>query len=180
MVRKWLLAAVLAAAAVFCHSEESLPKGYRNISFGMSVSTVKDELKKDKSFGYRGDRDVSLLPGENRTLIETDTTRTAPDSFLEKCWFQFYEDKLYTITINFRQSKLDHYSIYSSLEKKYGKPSFLSPEKIQWESDDTIMSLERPLVIKYTDKAVLEELRSKVRVEKTNEEKNRQDFLDSL
>ena len=56
----------------------------------------------------------------------------------------------------------------------------LSPEKIQWESDDTIMSLERPLVIKYTDKAVLEELRSKGRVEKTNEEKNRQDFLDSL
>ena len=71
----------------------------------MSLDDVKELLQKDTRFGYRGDRDVSLLPGENRVLIETDTSRTAPYSYLDRCWFQFYEDKLYTITINMNRDK---------------------------------------------------------------------------
>ena len=62
----------------------SLPGGYSKISLGMSVDEVKDALKSDSQFGYRGERDVSLLPGENRTLIETDTSRTAPYSYLDR------------------------------------------------------------------------------------------------
>ena len=65
---------------------EALPKGYRSIVLGMDFEAVKDALKKDGLFGYRGERDVSLLPGENRVLIETSST-----GYLARCWFQFYE-----------------------------------------------------------------------------------------
>jgi hypothetical protein len=169
-------------AAIFpcAFGEENLPDGYAEIKFGMSVDDVKDALKKDMNFGYRGDRDVSLLPGENRTLIETDTSRTAPYSFLEKCWFQFYDDKLYTITVTMKKSKIDYHSVFSKLTEKYGMPNFISPEKSEWKNDSVIMSLEKPLSIKYTDKKVFDELRDRASVNKSAEEQAREDFLNAL
>lgn len=170
--------ALLFSTSAF--SQEKLPDGFKNIRFGMSVDQVKEELKKDPAFGFRGDRDVSLLPGENRILIETDTSRTAPYSFLERCWFQFYDDKLYTITINMRKKKMDHYSIYTTLSKKYGNPNSLNPEKSEWKDDNVIMSLERPLTLKYTDRKIFDDLQSKAMVNKTAEERSKQEFLDLL
>ena len=159
---------------------EEIPHGFRKIQLGMSVEEVKDALRKDSQFGYRGDRDVSLLPGENRSLIETDTSRTAPYSFLDRCWFQFYDGKLYTIILNLKQEKLDHYSIFSTLCRKYGNPNSLDPEKSEWKNDSVIMSLERPLTLKYVDKNVFDELLEKSLVEKSAQEITREMFLDEL
>lgn len=161
-------------------AEDPLPSGYRGIQLGMSVDQVKEALKKDLSFGYRGDRDVSLLPGENRTLIETDTSKTAPYSFLDRCWFQFYEDRLYTITLNLRRSKIDHYSVFSSLSEKYGNPGSLSPEKSEWKDSGVIMSLERPLTLKYTDRKIFEQLQADALVNKSADEMARDEFLEGL
>lgn len=171
---------VFFAAMFLAVAKDPLPKGYKNIQFGMNIDQVKDLLKKDYSFGYRGDRDVSLLPGENRTLIETDTSRTAPDSFLERCWFQFYEDSLYIITINLRNTKTDHYSIFSSLMEKYGEPASLSPEKSEWNDGEVIMTLERPLTLKYTDRKVFDRLQKDSMVKKSTDEVSHREFLDSL
>ena len=179
--RKFLAAAAsLLFSGFFCFAQDSLPDGFKKLRFGMSVDQVKDELKKDLNFGYRGDRDVSLLPGENRILIETDTSKTAPYSILERCWFQFYDDRLYTITINMRRKKMDHYSVFTTLSEKYGEPTSLNPEKSEWKDDNVIMSLERPLTLKYTDRKVFDELQSKAMVNKTAEEESKQEFLDSL
>ncbi len=161
-------------------SEEALPNGYRNIKLGMSIDEVKEALKKDAQFGYRGERDVSLLPGENRVLIETDTSRTAPYSFLERCYFQFYDEKLYIITINIKKNKMDHYSIFSSLCNKYGEPQSLNPEKSTWQNESVIMTLERPLTLKYTDKVVFDKLLDDAKVEDSAFEMNRDLFLEGL
>lgn len=56
-----------ASGLIFAQSQ--LPDGYARIRLGMSVDEVKDLLQKNPAFGYHGDRDVSLLPGENRILI---------------------------------------------------------------------------------------------------------------
>ena len=53
---------------------EDLPNGYKNIKLGMSLQETKDELVKNSEFGYRGERDVSLLPSANKELIETDSS----------------------------------------------------------------------------------------------------------
>ena len=161
-------------------AKEALPSGYHNITLGMTMEEVKAALKKDPQFGFRGDRDVSLLPGENRSLIETDTSRTAPWSFLEKCYFQFYEGKLYIITVNVRQTKMDHYSIFSTLCEKYGSPDSLNPEKSLWQNDSVTMTLERPLTLKYTDKKISDKLKEESRVLKSGEEMSRDLFLEGL
>ena len=146
----------------------------------MSVDAVKDALKKNSEFGYNGDRDVSLLPGENRTLIETDARDFARWSFLEQCWMQFYEDKLYIITINLNKKKVDYYSVFSSLCKKYGDPVEFSPERAVWKNDDYQFSLERPLALKYIDLKTFNSLIDESRIEKSTQEKLRDEFLESL
>ena len=77
----------------------ALPKGYGSIELGMSVDEVKSELKKNTDFGYRGDKDVSLSPKTKQVLIETDASKNAY-SFFTRCWFQFVDDKLFSITLN--------------------------------------------------------------------------------
>ncbi len=161
-------------------SAQALPGGFGAVKLGMSVDDVKEMLKQDSRFGYRGDRDVSLLPGDNRVLIETDTSRTAPYSYLDRCWFQFYEDKLYTITINMNRDKLDHYSVFSTLCEKYGNPVSLNPDKAEWRDGSVIIDLERPLALKYTDRAVFEKLQADAMVDKTAGEKSRENFLEGL
>lgn len=174
-----LVLALLIPLGWIC-AQSSLPNGYAGIQLGMTVDQVKEALQKDGQFGYRGDRDVSLLPGENRSIIETDTSRTAPYSFLDRCWFQFYEDKLYIITINIKTEKMDHYSVFSTLCSKYGLPSSLNPSKSEWVNDSVMISLERPLSIKYTDKKVFDSLMEQSRVDNAVIENSQQHFLEGL
>ena len=63
--------ASVAPAAGKASDKPSVPNAYRTLSLGMDIDSVKNELLADPLYGYRGERDVSLLPGENRSLIET-------------------------------------------------------------------------------------------------------------
>ena len=79
---------------------QNLPDGYGGVHLGMSLDEAKKQLLKNSDFGYSGDRDVSLLPGDGRTLIETNATGGRGSPFLTQCYFQFYNEQLYIITIN--------------------------------------------------------------------------------
>lgn len=175
-MKRFLLASVLCFTfiSVFPQSA-SLPKGYRSVQLGMSFEEVESELKKEYIFGYRGERDVSLLPTENRILIETEGS-----SFLDRCWFQFYNNTLFTIIINFNTEQMDYYSLFSTLQKKYGEPNSLSPEKTIWENSSLRVSLERPVSIKYIDLEVFNILQNQSRVDESTMEKLRQRVLDDL
>lgn len=152
-----------------------LPDGYLNVHLGMSFDAVKAALLKYPVFGFRGDRDVSILPGFDRLLIET-----SGEGYLDKCWFQFYDNKLYTLSININTHEMDYYSVFRTLCQKYGSPISFSPEKAVWEDENVIMSLEKPLCIKYSDVKVLDAIENRSFVEQSAAEKLRQDFLDSL
>ena len=82
--------------------------------------------------------------------------------------------------INVDRERMDHYSIFSALCKKYGNPTSLSPEKSEWKSDAVTMSLERPLAIKYVDTKVFDELNAASLVPLSAAEMTRELFLDSL
>ena len=157
----------------------SLPNGYSSAKLGMDIDSLKEALKNDHQFGYRGDRDVSLSPSDGQFLIETDGSQFG-FSFLERCWFQFAQDKLYIITLNLDRNKVDHYSVFSKLCEKYGNPDEISPKKSVWRDDNVVLSLEKPLTLKYVDAKVFDSKKDSSNVEKTTAEKARDDFLDSL
>ena len=159
---------------------QDLPLGYKNIYLGMNLEETKDALIKDPDFGYHGDRDVSLLPGGNRELIETDARTGYGSSFLERCFFQFFMDELYIITININQDKMDYYSIFTKLSEKYGQPNEFDPNSATWKNDDVTMSLERPLTLKYIDNKIYKNTQNYNNVPLSPTETTREMFLDEL
>ena len=160
--------------------ENKIPHGYGGVELGMNLEETKKALRSNTDFGYHGDRDVSLLPGENRVLIETDALGGHEFSFLDRCWFQFFNDKLYIITINLNRERMDHFSIFDTLCKKYGNPLSVSPEKSVWEDENFSMSLEKPLTLKYVDKKTFESLMNKKKVGPSGREITREMFLEGL
>lgn len=159
---------------------KDLPDGYKNIHLGMSVEETKTELIKNPDFGYKGDRDVSLLPGKTETLIETDAERVYSSNFLRRCWFQFYNDYLYIITININPSRIDYYSIFTTLKDKYGEPTEINPQYSCWKNDEITMYLEKNLSIKYISNETMDLLKNSVNIEKSTAEITQQMFLDEL
>lgn len=154
-------------------SKEKLPHGYRKIQLGLSFEQAKAELKKEYQLGYRGERDVSLLPGrENRRLIETHGY-----DFFDRCWFQFYDEKLYIISLNFNPDKMDYYSLFKTLCDKYGEPDSVSPSKVEWQDETVILTLEKPLCLKYTDNRVYSSLIEEAQVEDSADEIIKENFL---
>jgi hypothetical protein len=153
----------------------ALPAEYRSIKLGMGIDAVKDALKQDSVFGYRGERDVSLLPTKNRSLIES-----AGSYFISRSWFQFYKDNLYTMIFKLNTDTVDYYSVYSKFCEKYGEPASINPQRAVWEDEHTRVVIERPLIVKYIDLTVFNELISQSTTEKAASETNRQNFIDGF
>ena len=174
MNKKFLILVVvfLVSSFIFC---EELPLGYKNIQLGQSFEEVRSILEKDSSFGFRGDRDVSLLPTEERVLIET-----SGSSFFDRCWFQFYENKLYTLILNINVERMDYYSMFKTFTLKYGEPTSLNPTKSEWKNNSVILSLEKPLTVKYLDVKAFDELQKSSEAATSAEEYLRKKFLESF
>jgi hypothetical protein len=174
MNKKFLILVVvfLVSSFIFC---EELPLGYKNIQLGQSFEEVRSILEKDSSFGFRGDRDVSLLPTEERVLIET-----SGSSFFDRCWFQFYENKLYTLILNINVERMDYFSMFKTFTLKYGEPTSLNPTKSEWKNNSVILSLEKPLTVKYLDVKVFDELQKSSEAATSAEEYLRKKFLESF
>jgi hypothetical protein len=124
----------------------ALPSGFRSVSLGMGLDEVKQALKTDPLFRYRGDPDVSFLPQTNQYLIECDG-----NSYLRRAYFQFADSRLFIMILVLDTQKLDHFSLFSALSTKYGQPTTLNPQESVWQSDPVRFSLERPLTVKYVD-----------------------------
>lgn len=181
----FVIGIIFLTSQVFCQEassteKEALPQGYKGISLGMELEETKETLIQNPEFGYNGDRDVSLIPGDNKILIETDATRALGSIYLTQCWFQFYENKLYIITINMNTQKMDYYTMFTTLCNKYGEPKALDPSKATWEDDEVILILEKPLSLKYIDKTTYTQLQNYANIQASAEEVTRQMFLDEF
>ena len=153
----------------------ALSAEYRSIKLGMNIDAVKEALKQDAVFGYRGERDISMLLTENRSLIES-----AGSYFISRSWFQFYKDNLYTMIFKLNTDTVDYYSVYSKFCEKYGEPASINPQRAVWEDGHTRVVIERPLIVKYIDLTVFNELISQSTTEKAAAETNRQNFIDGF
>ena len=95
---------------------------------------------------YRGGPDVSFRPFDQERSIETEGR-----GYMERGAFHFDEGTLYIITLFLNRDRLDYFTLYRTLEEKYGAPEALTPERAIWEDEGTRMTLERPLTVKYLD-----------------------------
>jgi hypothetical protein len=147
-------------------------KAFRGIEIGMSLEQVKEILKKDAYFNYRGDPDVYFLPVKEQLLIECDG-----NVFIKRAYFQFVDKKLLCMIIDLDENKVDYFSLLTTLNNNYGNYQSFSPQLIVWEKNGLRLSLEKPLTVKYIDLAVFRRLKEAGKAAETEEEKTLKDFL---
>jgi hypothetical protein len=126
----------------------ALPRSFHNIFLGISLETLKSYLRDDASFNFREDRDVSLIPSApEQTLVETQGR-----DFIRRAFFQLRTAEVFIMSFTLNTALVDHYSVFTAFVKKYGEPTSLSPREAVWENEETRVSIERPLTVKYIDK----------------------------
>ena len=152
-----------------------VPDSFGKIVLGMSMEDAGKEISANGNLNYRGSQDLSILRRPNEALIEC-----RGYDFIDRAFFQFKDDKLYSITILFNQELLDHFSLFTTLRGKYGNPQKLNPEKSQWESESNYLVLERPLQIKYLDRNIFEGIVSDSNISESLSELSREQFLDQF
>ena len=128
---------------------QPLSRDYRGISLGMNRPEVEDLLRADPRFDFRGQADLSLLERPRASLIDT-----GGSLFISRGLFQFEDESLIAIVLELNRSNVDWYSLYTSLEERYGPPGDINPQTAVWEDESTRLVLERPLTVKYLDLAV--------------------------
>jgi len=84
-----------AASAVAGTGQAELPASYRGLSLGMELEALKEALQQDALFNFRGDRDVSLLPAREQSLLET-----TGFSFIKRAFFQLKDGQLFIMAFN--------------------------------------------------------------------------------
>ena len=154
---------------------KALPSAFRGISLGMGLEELKAALVADPLFNFRGDRDVSLLPVKDQVLVETTGL-----SFVRRAFFQLKGGKVFTMALDLNPDKVDHDSVFTSFVADYGEPSSLDPREAVWLSDAVRVSIERPLTVKYIDRAAFDELSRNSKVEESREYVLRKEFLDAF
>lgn len=154
---------------------DELPRAFRAFTLGMGLDELKNALAADGLFEFRGDRDVSFLPVKEENLVETTGL-----SFIRRAFFQLRDGKVFIMAFSFDTGKLDHYSVFTSLVKKYGNQTSLDPFESVWENGSTRISLERPLTVKYIDMEVFRQIIENAKAEESAEYILRQGFLDEF
>ena len=153
-------------------AEGQLPRTFRGISLGMGLEDLKNALAGDGLFHFRGDRDVSFLPRQDQSLVET-----SGFSFIRRAFFQLRDGALFIMAFSLDPALIDHYSLFTNLVEKYGAPRRLDPSQAVWESADTRIALERPLTVKYIDRRVFAEIIGESSVKESGEVFAREEFL---
>ena len=151
---------------------EAIPRKFRELELGMELDDLKSALAKDSLFRFRGDRDVSFLPVREETLVETTGL-----SYIRRAYFQLWGGEVFIMSFSLDTRHMDHYSVFTSFVRKYGQPITLSPGEAVWENDDTRVSIERPLTVKYIDKLVFTRLTEESKAGTAREMLRREEFL---
>ena len=175
MKGKTLLLLTVGLLAAVCAAAQPPTRGFRGVELGMSLEEVKGKLTADPLFGFRGDPDVSLLPSAQQTLVEC-----AGSSWIRRSFFQFQDGRLLSIILVLDTRRLDYYTLFNTLSRKYGNSTRLDPSEAVWEFPGVRLSLERPLSVKYLDTVVFERLREQGQAGETLSEMSQKMFLEQF
>jgi len=151
---------------------EDVPRQFRGLALGMALDELKTALIADSLFSFRGDRDVSFIPVREETMVETTGL-----SYIRRAYFQLTQGAVYIMAFSLDTRQIDHYSVFTSFIKKYGEPVELNPTEAVWESENTRVSIERPLTVKYIDKTVFDRLLEDSNARDNQEILRRESFL---
>ena len=166
---------LLDAQEVTEESEDTLPRRFRQLALKMTLDDLKAALLEDRSFNFRGDRDVSFLPAREQSLVET-----TGSSFIRRAFFQLRDGEVFIMSFSLNTQLIDHYSVFTQFVEKYGQPSYLDPRMAVWETEQTRVAIERPLTVKYIDRVIFNDIVNESGLIESGQVRMRQEFLDEF
>ena len=176
MSKKVLIIAIFTLFTIGLYAQEpALPRTFRQLTLGMNMDELKLNLTSDGYFNFRGDRDISFLPAREQSLVET-----TGSSFIRRAFFQLRDGEVFIMSFTLNTQMIDHYSVFMQFSGKYGEPDYLDPATAVWETDETRISIERPLTIKYIDKIVFDDIINESGLIESGQVRLRQEFLDEF
>ncbi|MDR0540474.1 MAG: hypothetical protein LBG74_08270 [Spirochaetaceae bacterium] len=162
-----------------------LPREFRKLTLGMDLESLKTALAADDAFAFRGDADVSFLPLREQNVVDT-----AGAGFVKRAFFQLEETAradgattpggVFIMAFVLNTGKVDHYSVFTRFVEQYGDPAVLNPKLAFWEDGATRIYLERPLTVKYIDKAVFDKHIENSKALESENAKLREEFLNEF
>lgn len=135
----FILIFTLAAASMFAQEV-----GFMGINIGMSRTEVLNSADENEIIEVQKNRDVEFFPVEDRKILTFSIKPEVPHIYL-----QFYDDRLYALTLIFNEKHIDYYTLINRLEDKYGAYTDLVPEWRKWKMDEVEIKAEKPAVVKY-------------------------------
>ncbi len=118
--------------------------GYMGIRIGMTRDEVLGYADERSIIEVPRNRDVEFFPVEDRKILTLSIRPEIPQMYL-----QFYDEKLYAITVTFDEKYIDFYTLAAELQRKYGPYTSLTPLWRSWEAEGVEVKLEKPAVVKY-------------------------------
>lgn len=170
-----VLALVGASSAWPQDADLQLRRGFRAVTLGLPFASVQQELAADPAFLYRGEPDVSLRLSDGESVIDT-----RGRVYVDRAVFQFHEGRLFSMAMYLSRRNLDYFQLFEQLRTRYGEPVELDPQRAYWQDERTRIELERPLTVRYLDRAVFEERRSAARTLEAAEDVAREQFLEEF
>ncbi|MFW6138249.1 MAG: hypothetical protein ACOC7U_03655 [Spirochaetota bacterium] len=118
--------------------------GFMGIHIGMTRQRVLEVAEENNLIHVPRNRDVEFFPVEDRKILTFSVKPEIPFMYL-----QFYDERLYSLTLVFDEKKIDYLTLAGSLQEKYGEYDALEPSWRRWRRDDIIIKVEKPAVVKY-------------------------------
>lgn len=118
--------------------------GFMGINIGMSRDEVLSFADAHDLLHVPKNRDVEFFPVEDRKILALSIEPEVPHMYL-----QFYNDKLYAITVIFNEHYMDYFTLIDTLARKYGEITELTPRWRKWLVGEVEIKVEKPAVVKY-------------------------------
>jgi hypothetical protein len=118
--------------------------GFMGINIGMTRDDVLGYADGREIIEVPKNRDVEFFPVEEREILTLSINPEVPHIYL-----QFYNEKLYAITVIFNEKYIDYMTLSSRLTEKYGPYNELTPQWRKWDIGEVEVKVEKPAVVKY-------------------------------
>jgi hypothetical protein len=118
--------------------------GFMGINIGMTRDDVLGYADGREILEVPKNRDVEFFPVEEREILTLSIKPEVPHIYL-----QFYNEKLYAITIIFNEKYIDYMTLSSRLREKYGSYNELTTQWRKWNIGEVEVKVEKPAVVKY-------------------------------
>lgn len=145
---------LILSVCIIYGQQNTLPRNYRGVELLESYETVMSKLKSDTLLLVDPDSDFGDMDEENPELIKA---KIPP--YIRHAYYQFYENKLFVISLFFDKKYFSYTSMYQNLKQKYGKPIYYDSKNTIWENQNTWLILDNLPSLKYIDREVFQKIK---------------------